>query len=308
MIIHTEDLVKYFGDVIALDRLNLSIPKGISGLIGPNGAGKTTTINILVGLIKPNIGYARVFDLDCWRCSHQIKQRVGVLHENMVFPPEFTGLHFLKHVARIYKVPNPQKRAFEMLRFVDLDTAKDKLIKGYSAGMLKRLGLAQALIGDPELVILDEPTANLDPFARLQILERIKNLYKDKGINFVISTHVLVELEKICSWVSIINNGKILDQGYLSDLKEKYSANIYKIVTENPERLAHELSEIRSIENCQVEGNVIYCKINNYEFYTDFLTVAARLKTPIKVFQPMYTSLEEVYKEVIQKNEEPISF
>ena len=196
-IVYTKDLFKLFGNVVALDGLNLEVPKGICGFIGPNGSGKTTTINILLGLVRPDSGEAYVFGLDCWRNSYEIKRRVGVLHENLGYPMSFSAQRFLEYVARIYNVDKPRERALEMLKLVGLYDARDRAIKGFSAGMLQRLGLAQALIGEPELVFLDEPTVNLDPSARLMFLEKVKEFHRDHGVNFLTSTHILPESEKV---------------------------------------------------------------------------------------------------------------
>ncbi len=303
-IVYTKDLFKLFGDVVALNGLNLEIPKGICGFIGPNGSGKTTTINILLGLVKPDSGEAYVFGLDCWRNSYEIKRRVGVLHENSSYPGNFSAQRFLEYVARIYNVDKPREKALEMLKVVGLYDVRDRAIKGFSAGMLQRLGLAQALIGDPELVILDEPTANLDPSARLMFLEKVKEFHRDHGVNFLISTHILPELEKVCSWVSIIMNGVIVDQGYLSDLASKYSANIYVVETSDLRLLAKELEKIDFIKDLWIEGDKIYCKISDLDsFQRNLPVVVSKINVSIKNLQPQYSSLEEIYREVVKRNE-----
>ena len=303
-IVYTRDLFKLFGDVVALDGLNLEVPKGICGFIGPNGSGKTTTINILLGLVKPDSGEAYVFGLDCWRDSYEIKRRVGVLHENPSYPMSFSAQRFLEYVARIYNVDKPREKALEMLKLVGLYDARDRTIKGFSAGMLQRLGLAQALIGDPELVILDEPTANLDPSARLMFLEKVKEFHRDHGVNFLISTHILPELEKVCSWVSIIMNGVVVDQGYLSDLASKYSANVYVVETSDPGLLAKELEETDFIKDLWIEGDKIYCNISDLDgFQRDLPVIASKINVSIKNLQPQYSSLEEIYREVVKENE-----
>ena len=193
-IIKTTNLTKYFGKAIALNELNLCVPKGISGFIGKNGAGKTTTISILLGLLKPNLGEAIVFDMDCWRESYEIRRKLGVMHEVNAYPGNFSGKRFLEYVASIYGVSQIGQRVKESLEDVGLAEVKDKPIKTYSAGMFKRLGLAQALIGYPELVILDEPTANIDPSGRIELLEKIKEMHVEYGTSFLISTHILSDL------------------------------------------------------------------------------------------------------------------
>ena len=225
-LIVTEGLFKFFGGIVALNGLDLRAPRGVSGFVGPNGAGKTTTIHILMGLLKPDVGEAHVLGLDCWRESFEVRRRIGVLHEKPKYPDNFTGMKYLEHVAHIYDIPQIKLKVKEIFREVGLSEAGDRPIKTYSAGMVQRLGLAQALISDPELVILDEPTANLDPLGRIMLLEKIEELHSDRGINFFISTHILPELERVCSWISIINDGVIVDQGRIKDLVAEYPADV----------------------------------------------------------------------------------
>ncbi|WNZ28341.1 MAG: ABC transporter ATP-binding protein [Candidatus Bathyarchaeota archaeon] len=292
----TNELVKSFGNTVALDGLNLRFPKGISGFIGKNGAGKTTTISVLLGLIKPNSGEATVFGLDCWRDSSKIKPRLGVMHEVNAYPNNFSANQFLKHVAHIYGVTQVNKQVKKTLTDVGLVDVRNKKIETYSAGMFRRLGLAQALIGDPELAILDEPTANIDPLGRIKLLEIITNLHKDRNTSFIISTHILSDLEKVCNWLSIIDKGKIVDQGNIKDLADKYSANIFKVNVSNPDLFVKEVKVLEYVEKVWVENAILYCKVNNSEkFYEDIPKIAVDLKLQLKSFQQMFGTLEEIF-------------
>ncbi|MGQ4915349.1 MAG: ABC transporter ATP-binding protein [Candidatus Asgardarchaeia archaeon] len=300
----TKKLVKFFGDVLVLDELNLKIPKGISGFIGPNGAGKTTTINVLLGLLKPDSGEARIFGLDCWRNSYEIRSRIGVLHEYPSYPKNFTGMRFLELVAKLHKIYNPKKKASIMLKLVGLYDARNRFIKGYSAGMLRRLGIAQALIGEPEFVILDEPTANLDPASRLKILKIIKEYHKDNDVNFLISTHILSELEKICNWVSIISNGRVIDQGFISDLRSKYSTNICRVESSDPNILAEELKKTDLVKHVWVDRNFVYCKVDELDhFYKMLPVIATKVNVSIKSLQMQYSTLDKIYEGAVKNDE-----
>jgi ABC-type multidrug transport system ATPase subunit len=295
-VIKTTNLVKSFGKAVALNGLDLDVPEGISGFIGRNGAGKTTTIGVLLGLLKPSGGKATVFGLDCWRDSYEIKRRLGVMHEVNAYPGGFTGKRFLEHVVRIYGVGQVEQRVKEALRDVGLADAAEKKIKAYSAGMFRRLGLAQALIGDPEFAVLDEPTANIDPLGRITLLDKIKELHKERGTSFLISTHILSDLEKVCSWLSIIDAGKIVDQGSIRELSEKYSANIYKIEVSDPELFAGKVEELVIVEKVWIEGGKVYCKVKDADtFYGELPKIAADLKLQLKGFQHMLGTLEEIY-------------
>lgn len=295
-IISTTKLTKSFGSNTVLNELNLQVPKGIAGFIGKNGAGKTTAIGVLLGLLKPNSGQATVFGLDCWHNSFEIRRRIGVMHEVNAYPSGFTGKRFLEHVAKIYDVTQPNQRINELLIDVGLADAKDRPIKTYSAGMFKRLGLAQALIGDPELAILDEPTANIDPLGRIALLNKIQEMSKERGTSFFISTHILSDLERICNWLSIIDAGKIVDQGDLKELAEKYSANIYKIEVSNPQLFLEKVKELSTVERVWIEGDKVYCKVKDAEaFCGEVPKIAAGLKLQMKSFQQMVGTLEEIY-------------
>lgn len=300
-LIVTDGLAKFFGEIPALRSLDLKVPKGVSGFIGPNGAGKTTTINILLGLLKPDEGKAYVFGLDSWHESYKIRRRLGVLHEKPAYPGNFTGLRYLEHVAHIYGVNQPKQRAKENLKEVGLSGAEKRAIKTYSAGMIQRLGLAQALISNPELVILDEPTANLDPIGRIEFLGKIKKLHEDMGVNFLISTHILSELEKVCEWISIVNDGVIADQGFITSLVTKYSANIYRIAVSNPNLFVAQARELKTVERLWIEGDVVFCRVREVAgFSKEVLRLTSELNLQLKSFQPLYSALEEVFKKVLR--------
>jgi ABC-2 type transport system ATP-binding protein len=218
------------------------------------------------------------------------------MHEVNAYPGNFTGKRFLEHVANLYGVTQINQHVTELLTDVGLINAKNRQIKTYSAGMFKRLGLAQALIGEPELDILDEPTANIDPSGRISLLKKIQEMNKERGTSFFISTHILSDLEKICNWLSIIDAGKIVDQGTLSDLAEKYSANIYKIEVSHPQLFVEKIQELNVIEKVWIENDKVYCKVKDpHVFCSEIPRIAGELKLQLKTFQQMVGTLEEIY-------------
>jgi len=295
-IVNTDNLSKSFGKNFALKELNLHVPQGIAGFVGRNGAGKTTTIGVLLGLIKPTSGKATVFGLDAWTDSYKIRSKLGVMHETNAYPGSFSSKCYLEHVARIYGISQAEERINAQLKNVDLWDAREKPIKAYSAGMFRRLGLAQALISDPDLVILDEPTANIDPIGRATLLGIIKEMNKEHGTSFLISTHILSDLEKVCGWLSIIDVGKIVDQGPINALSAKYSANTYKIVVSNPQLLVDKLKTAEFIQKVWIENDTIYCQVNDESaFYTEVPKIAADLKLQLKTFQHMLGTIDEIY-------------
>jgi len=300
LIIKTANLTKTFGKVTALNELNMQSPRGILGFVGKNGSGKTTTIGVLLGLIRANTGQASLFGLDCWENSFEIRQKVGVMHETNAYPGNFSARRFLTHVAKLYGITQINQTIDELLNDVDLTHTQDKPIKTYSAGMFKRLGLAQALIGNPELAILDEPTANIDPLGRITLLEKIKEIHTKQGTSFLISTHILSDLEKICNYLIIIDQGKIVDQNYLNNLTRKYSANIYKIEVSNSQLFTTAIQKLATIDKVWTENDKIFCKVNNPEmFCAEIPKIAAELKLQLKSFQQTLGSLEEIYTQTV---------
>ncbi|MGD2072356.1 MAG: ABC transporter ATP-binding protein [Candidatus Thorarchaeota archaeon] len=250
-IVSVHNLTKRFGNIVALDELTLNMDSGVFGLIGPNGAGKTTLLRILLGLIKADEGTSKVLDQDTVTYSFEIRQRIGVLHELPVYPSSLTVGHFLERVSNLYET---REDIDEMLKLVGLLDAKHRRIRALSAGMRQRLGIAQALIGKPELVFLDEPTSNLDVMARAELLKTIRNVYKIEGVSFCIISHVLSELERVCDNVAFINKGKTVIAGPIQDIINKYSSNHYNIVVSDPYTIFEDLQTITDVIHVEVTG------------------------------------------------------
>ena len=298
-IIESVNLYKNFGGIVALDSLEVRVPRGVSGLIGPNGSGKTTFIHILIGLVKPDRGEAYVLGYNSIKDSLKIRSRVGVLLEDERFPGNLTVYEYLRHVI---KVKNGDKRGvMEILKELGLDRYLDRKIKTLSAGMFKMLGLAQALIGEPELVILDEPTANLDPIKRRKLLEYIRRISKENDISFLISSHVLPELEEICSWIVFIYKGKAIDQDYLENLYAKYSSNIYEIMSNNPRLLVEYFKNIGNIDIVEVRGNRLIIRVKSFNELSSILSkLLSNTSIQIYYFKPI-GGLKEVFNLAIKK-------
>ncbi|MCM2982389.1 ABC transporter ATP-binding protein [Niallia circulans] len=219
-IIETSNLTKKFGKFLAVDQVNLLVPKGgIYGFLGPNGAGKSTTIRMLLGLIKETKGEVKVFNKSIKDDRIAILSRIG----SMVETPSYYGhLTAYENLEVTRKILGAEKKEIErVLEIVKLTEVRNKAVKKFSLGMKQRLGIAQALLGKPELLILDEPTNGLDPSGIIEIRELIKSLPKDYGITILISSHILSEIELMATHVGIINKGRLLFQGSMNDLREK---------------------------------------------------------------------------------------
>jgi len=221
-IIQTQGLDFYFKDFKALDQINLEVPKGsIYGFLGPNGAGKTTTIRVLLDLFHPKIGEVQIFGKELRANKVEILGRVGALIENPSIYKHLSGRQNLEVIRKMVDVP--KERIDEVLKIVRLIDNADKKAKNYSLGMCQRLGLAGALLTDPDLLILDEPTNGLDPSGIIEMRELIIELNKDHGKTIFLSSHILSEIEKLATDVAIIDQGKILYQGKLEGLHQENS-------------------------------------------------------------------------------------
>ena len=212
-VIQTAALTKqYPGPVTALDALTVTVEPGITGLIGANGAGKSTLIKILLGLLSPTSGQARVLGRACPADGEQIRMLTGYMPEHDCLPPDVTATEFVTHLGRMSALPPTaaKERAAESLRHVGLYEERYRQIGTYSTGMKQRVKLAQALVGDPRLLLLDEPTVGLDPAGRNSMLELISRIGAEFGISIVVASHLLGEIERICDHLVAIDGGKLL--------------------------------------------------------------------------------------------------
>ncbi|WP_091349939.1 ABC transporter ATP-binding protein [Anaerobranca gottschalkii] len=228
IVLTTENLTKKFKKKTVVDNLNISIQQGdIFGFLGPNGAGKTTTIRMLVGLIKPTSGKITIFGKDLQQDFTEVIKDIGAIVENPELYPFYTGRQNLIHFAKLSGEVD-KNRIEEVIRLVRLENRIDTKVKTYSLGMRQRLGLAQALLNRPKLLILDEPTNGLDPQGMKEVREIISHLAREEKITIFISSHLLHEIEQLCNKVAIISNGKLVVQGKVEELlsKDQQRANI----------------------------------------------------------------------------------
>ncbi|MFI8003947.1 ABC transporter ATP-binding protein [Streptomyces sp. NPDC086010] len=221
-VIATESLSKRFPRVTALDRLSLDIGPGVTGLVGSNGAGKSTLIKILLGLSPATEGRAAVLGLDVATEGAAIRERVGYMPEHDCLPPDVSATEFVVHMARMSGLPPTaaRERTADTLRHVGLYEERYRPIGGYSTGMKQRVKLAQALVHDPKLVLLDEPTNGLDPVGRDEMLGLIRRVHTDFGISVLVTSHLLGELERTCDHVVVIDGGALLRSSSTSDFTQ----------------------------------------------------------------------------------------
>ena len=219
-LITADALTKRFGQVTAVSELSVDIGEGVVGLIGANGAGKSTLIKILLGLLPATSGRARVLDLDVAQDGAAIRERVGYMPEHDCLPPDVTATEFVVHMARMSGLPATaaRERTADILRHVGLYEERYRPIGGYSTGMRQRVKLAQALVHDPKLVLLDEPTNGLDPAGRDDMLGLIGRINSEFGISVLVTSHLLGELERVCDHVVVIDGGRLLRSSSTADV------------------------------------------------------------------------------------------
>ena len=205
-------LTKRFGSVTAVDGLTVDVSPGITGLVGANGAGKSTLLKILLGLLPATEGGASVLGLDVATDGPAIRERVGYMPEHDCLPPDVSATEFVVHMARMSGLPttSARERTADILRHVGLYEERYRPMGGYSTGMRQRVKLAQALVHDPSLVLLDEPTNGLDPAGRDDMLELIQRIDTEFGISVIVTSHLLGELERVCQEIVVIDAGRLL--------------------------------------------------------------------------------------------------
>ncbi|MBI5669628.1 MAG: ABC transporter ATP-binding protein [Chloroflexi bacterium] len=216
--IEVQNLTKRYGPVTAVNAISFTAQPGqVTGFLGPNGAGKTTTMRMLTGFMPPTSGKAIVAGYDVFDQSMEVRERVGYLPENVPLYRDMTALGYLMYIAEIRGVPNRRQKAMDVLERVALVDRANSRIRTLSKGMRQRVGLAQALLHDPDVLILDEPTIGLDPLQVLELRELVRELGRTHTVLF--STHILSEAEQVCDSVVIINRGEIVAQGSPTELR-----------------------------------------------------------------------------------------
>lgn len=223
--IRTRGLTKRYGDLVAVDHLDLDVRQGeIFGLLGQNGAGKTTTILMLLGLTEPSSGEAWVVGLDPTRGPLDVKRRVGYLPDSVGFYGDMSGRENLRYTAKLNRIERATADATidEVLDQVGLTDRADDRVDTYSRGMLQRLGIADALVKDPDVLILDEPTTAIDPLGVGEILDLLRRLVRERGLTILLSSHLLNQVQSVCDRIGIFASGTLIGQGTMADLAARF--------------------------------------------------------------------------------------
>jgi len=249
-ILELEKVVKRFGEVTALNGLSLHLDAGEAlGLVGPNGAGKTTTIRVSLGILRRDSGRVTLFGEDPW-IRPEVRRRVGVVHERPAFVEGMRVVDWMEKVCSIYGVDVSSAR--RVLELVELWSVRRRRIKALSAGMRQRLALAQALVHDPELLILDEPFTNLDPPTRTRFIEVLSRVKRERGLALLITSHTLSDVLSLSSRIAVISRGRIVFRGSPEDVERALGASIVRVRCSNPRALSEGLTGIEGVRRVEV--------------------------------------------------------
>jgi ABC-2 type transport system ATP-binding protein len=239
-IITAEHVTKSFGDVVALTGIDLEVQAGtVFGLLGPNGAGKTTMVRILTTLLKPDSGTAAVAGYDVVNEAPKLRSVIGLAGQSAAVDEILTGRENLQMVGRLYRLSRAEanRRASEILERFDLADAADRPVKTYSGGMRRRLDLAASLVGEPQVLFLDEPTTGLDPRSRLGLWEFIENLV-DEGTTLLLTTQYLEEADRLADRIAVIDQGKVIAEGTSSELKATIGGDVLELQLADPSQMS----------------------------------------------------------------------
>ncbi|XZE20616.1 ABC transporter ATP-binding protein [Pirellulaceae bacterium SH449] len=294
-----DSVTKTYGSRIALQDVSLVFSKGVTGLLGPNGSGKSTLIKSLLGLVKVDKGTGEVLGLKWPEETRALRDRVGYLPEDDCYIHGLQGIESIQMMARLSGLEKTEalRRAHEMADFCDLGQERYRTVETYSTGMRQKLKVAQALVHDPEFIILDEPTTGLDPAQRQQLLDRILILAKEKGKSIILSTHILHDVQRVCDHVVILANGRVKRVDTLANLQRPTQASLRVSVVADAERL------LQSLVKLGVSGELIGPK--DFVVYgvmeeTRLIWEASHaVNVMIQRMEPAKNSLEQLFLDVV---------
>ncbi|MDD1677842.1 MAG: ABC transporter ATP-binding protein [Methanomicrobiales archaeon] len=305
-VIEVRDLNRTFDGKKVLRGLNFSVEKGeVFGFLGPNGAGKTTTLRILLGLLRASSGEALVFGASLAN-QDRLRRRVGVLLENNGIYDRLSARENLDYYARLYAVEEPRAQVEEMLEFAGLTERADDLVGTFSAGMKRKLGLARAIIHDPELLLLDEPTSGLDPEAQVLVRDLILRLSGQEAMTVFMNSHHLAEVERVCSKVAILHHGSIQAFDTVEHLRAGSGMPRLSLSLADPEKTATALdllSQLPSVSRTEREGNRILVTLTRGSPASPILTRLIQEDIGVEEATKVSRSLEEIYLGVVQEAE-----
>ena len=295
MLFQLTNVTKKYGPITALNKLSVAMPEGAIGLLGPNGAGKTTMIRALLGLISINAGSGEILGMDMRRKRLDIRQAVGFVPEDECLFPGVEGIEFVAFAGELAGMvtKDAMQRAHEVLDYVGLGEARYRKVESYSTGMKQRLKLASAIVNDPKLLILDEPTNGMDPAGREDILNLSRDLSRNKGMSLLFSSHLLPDVEAVCEQVMVLGRGQLLAQGRIQDLKATHD-RIYELrLKSDGELFRKQLVEAGC--GITLRDDTLLVKLPAEKSLNLIWETAARNESQIRYLRPSRGTLEEVF-------------
>lgn len=303
--LNIENLCKTYNkknaQIIALDNISLQIPQGsFFGLLGTNGAGKSTLINILADLVKKDAGKIKVFDQDFDQNKNSAKYDLGIVPQELILDPFFTVREALEIFAGYYGLTKKQRRTDEIIEILGLADKANAQPRSLSGGMRRRLLVAKALVHDPKILILDEPTAGVDIELKEQLWDYVKKLNK-QGKTIILTTHYLEEAEKLCDNIAFIDKGKIIANDSKDNLKKLFGKK--KITIEFSDKVEKLSEDIAKYGEVTIDNNMLILQYKTGEFnYLDFINLLAKKNMQIQNIKTQETDVEDVFKNLIIDN------
>ncbi len=293
-LLEAKGLTKHYGATIALESVDFQVSGGITGLLGPNGAGKSTAIKLFLGLLRPTAGSAEVLGQKPYE-SVEARARLGYMPEHDCLPSAITASEFLTHMAQVSGLPpgHARTRAADVLRHVGLDEERYRAIGEYSTGMKQRVKLAQALVHDPVLVLLDEPTTGLDPGGREEMLAMIRRIGRDFGISILLSSHLMGDVERTCDRIIVLDGGHVTEEGAVSGFTQE-TQTISVEVDDNLDEFMAALAK-RDIQ-ATLEGSAVVFQQASEEQYDAIRDAVVEANARLRRLAPRRHTLTDIFR------------
>ena len=299
MLFRLQGVTKTYGKVTALRDLSVAMPEGAIGLLGPNGAGKTTMIRTLLGLIPVDAGGGEVLGMDIRARRLDIRQAVGFVPEDECLFPGVEGVEFVAYAGELggMRTKDAMQRAHEVLDYVGLGEARYRKVESYSTGMKQRLKIASAIVHDPRMLILDEPTNGMDPAGRVEVLELARDLAHRKGMSLLFSSHLLPDVEAVCDHVMVLGGGRLLASGRIDELKQTRGRQFEVRVKSDRERFAARLADAGLA--AWPKDDLLLVDLPEGRDASTLWEAALASGEQIRLLRPRQSSLEEVFLDAI---------
>lgn len=301
MLFQFQDVTKTYGPVTALSGLTLSVPTGAVGLLGPNGSGKTTMIRALLGLIPLDKGSGEVLGMDFRHRQLDIRRAIGFAPEDECLFPRVDGIEFVAYAGQLVgmSAKDALQRSHEVLDYVGLGEARYRKVESYSTGMKQRLKLASAIVHDPKLLILDEPTNGMDPAGRDDIIKLAHDLAHNKDMSVLFSSHLLPDVEAVCDYVVVLGGGKLLTQGTIKELKQAHNQRFEVRLKAEPAPFARRLSALGC--TAELRDDLIMVQLPEGHSQQMLWEIAAEQNQQIRYLRPQRSTLEEVFLNAVEQ-------